>query len=236
MRAQGDSSGAAEIRLRRRRPGVALGIEEPSDHAASRAGDPTHLGLAVPLSGKFQPVGEAAMRAAMLATGTPAAGRVQLGVRDAARRRAGGAQQVDGLGARRIVIGIVAALARAGRRRRATNRSRHRARRCPDAGDGRRRAPGRPFICCTRPRARAAELRAGRLALGARDFALVGPDSAAATRLRDAFRQSVVEGGGRVTADVSYPPGATSFTAVVAALKKSRHRWCSSATAPIDSS
>ena len=52
---------AARARLRRRRP--------RATRRGAGAGDPNRLGLALALSGKFQPVGEAAMRAAMLATG-----------------------------------------------------------------------------------------------------------------------------------------------------------------------
>jgi ABC-type branched-subunit amino acid transport system substrate-binding protein len=70
------------------------------------------------------------------------------------------------------------------------------------------------------PEARVAALARAALKLGARDFGLIGPDSAAGKRLREAFRREVVAAGGRVTADASYPPGATSFGAVLAAFKK----------------
>ena len=59
---------------------------------------------------------------------------------------------------------------------------------------------------------RAAALAKTALELGARNFALVGPDSAVGKRLRAAFRKAVTDGGGRVAADASYPPGSTSFT------------------------
>jgi ABC-type branched-subunit amino acid transport system substrate-binding protein len=65
-----------------------------------------------------------------------------------------------------------------------------------------------------------AELAHRALKLGARDFALLGPDSASGKRLRDAFRREVSAGGGRVTAEATYVAGATSFSAAVAALKK----------------
>jgi ABC-type branched-subunit amino acid transport system substrate-binding protein len=84
-------------------------------------------------------------------------------------------------------------------------------------------APGAPtsaFPLVHAPAARAAELARRALALGARDFAILGPDSASGKRLRDAFRQAVTTGGGRVSAEATYPPGATAFTAPVAALKK----------------
>ena len=70
---------------RRGRDGGRRAARSGSRRRAARggAGDPARLGLAVPLTGKFQPVGEAAMRAAMLATGAPACG-----ARGSAARRA----------------------------------------------------------------------------------------------------------------------------------------------------
>ena len=82
LRAQGNAAGATEIESDTASARAAVGIEDERSRA-SEPGDPGRFGLAVALSGKFQPVGEAAMRAAMLATGTPAAGNVQLFVRDA---------------------------------------------------------------------------------------------------------------------------------------------------------
>jgi ABC-type branched-subunit amino acid transport system substrate-binding protein len=70
------------------------------------------------------------------------------------------------------------------------------------------------------PEARVAELARRALAAGARDFALLGPDSAAGKRLRDAFRQAVTAAGGRVSSEATYVPGATSFTTAVAAIRK----------------
>ncbi len=87
--------------------------------------------------------------------------------------------------------------------------------------------PGKPFgststfylVHTASSRARA--LAETALRMGARDFAVIGPDTAAGKALRGGFRSDVVAGGGRLTADVSYPPGSTSFTAAVAAIKKS---------------
>jgi ABC-type branched-subunit amino acid transport system substrate-binding protein len=70
------------------------------------------------------------------------------------------------------------------------------------------------------PDARVAALARAALKLGARDFAMLGPDSAAGKRLREAFRREVTAAGGRVTGEASYAPGATSFGTVVAAIKK----------------
>ena len=84
------------------------------------------------------------------------------------------------------------------------------------------------------PEARVASLVRAALKLGARDFGMVGPDSAAGKRLREAFRREVTAGGGRVTADASYPPGRD----VVRdrwwpRSRRRRPRRCSSPTAPI---
>jgi len=70
------------------------------------------------------------------------------------------------------------------------------------------------------PDARVAALARAALKMGARDFAMLGPDSAAGKRLREAFRREVTAGGGRVTGDASYAPGATSFGTVVATIKR----------------
>jgi ABC-type branched-subunit amino acid transport system substrate-binding protein len=85
--------------------------------------------------------------------------------------------------------------------------------------------PGKPigstFYLVHNASARARALAETALRVGARDFAIIGPDTAAGKALRSAFKSDIVGGGGRVVADVSYPPGATSFTAAVAVIKKS---------------
>jgi ABC-type branched-subunit amino acid transport system substrate-binding protein len=58
--------------------------------------------------------------------------------------------------------------------------------------------------------------------MGARSFALVGPDTAVGKALRAAFKKAVTDGGGKVAADASYPPGSTSFGGVVATIKKAQ--------------
>jgi ABC-type branched-subunit amino acid transport system substrate-binding protein len=221
LRARGDSSGAAEILSDAASARVAQGIDQAVDRAVS-AGDPGRLGLALALSGRFQPVGEAALRAAMLATGTPAAAALQLCVRDVGGKPPGAQQQLDRLARDESVIGIVAALAP--RSPSATDESPPVTTRdgVPTLVMEDSAGVGTAFRLLHSASARAVTLAQAAFRLGARDFALVGPDSAAAIALRRAFKQSVVEGGGRVTADVSYPPGATSFTAVVAAIKKSQ--------------
>ena len=195
-----------------------MGIEDERARA-SEPGDPGRFGLAVALSGKFQPVGEAAMRAAMLATGTPAAGNVQLFVRDAGGDAGRAGKGVSDLARGDGVIGIVAA---ADRRTidgasAAAGDAGVPALLLDDAAPG---AQGTAFQLVHSSAARAQALARAALKLGAREFATLGPDTAAGTTLRQAFKQAVTEGGGKVTADGSYPPGSTSFTAAVAALKK----------------
>ena len=70
------------------------------------------------------------------------------------------------------------------------------------------------------PEARVAALARAALKLGARDFAMLGPDSAAGKRLREAFRREVTAAAAGSPATPSYAPGATSFGTVVAAIKK----------------
>jgi branched-chain amino acid transport system substrate-binding protein len=65
-----------------------------------------------------------------------------------------------------------------------------------------------------------AELARRALRLGARDVAILGPDSAFGKRMREAFRRELLAGGGRVTGEATYVAGATSFVSAVAAIKK----------------
>jgi len=217
LRAQGNASGAATIDGETSSARAAAGMEDERPRGGE-AGDPARIGMAVALSGKFQPVGEAAMRAAMLATGAPATGAQQLFVRDAgdpARAGKGVAELARGDG----VIGIVAAADRKtvdGASAAATEVGLP-ALLLDDAAPG---AQGTAFQLVHSSAARAQALARAALKLGAREFATLGPDSTAGAALRQAFRQAVEAGGGRVTADGSYPPGSTSFTAAVAALKK----------------
>jgi len=219
LRAQGDSTGAATIDGETAKARRALGLEAPMARAG--AGDPLRFGLAVPLSGKFQPVGEAALRAAMLATGMPLAGGggASLAVRDVAQDGERVARGLSELTREEDVIGVLGA----GERKAVA------ATWAQAAEDGLPLValddlpPGAAttaFQLIHGPEARAAELARRALALGARDFALLGPDSAAGKRLRDAFRREVTAGGGRVTVEATYIAGATSFSASIAAIKK----------------
>ncbi len=223
LRARGDNSGAGEIDSESESARKATGIESAADRGGS-SGDPSRVGLELALSGKFQPVGEAALRAAMLATGAPATPSLQLLVRDAAGDAERAGRGIAELARGQSVIGIVAAVnpklfqGEAGT-----------AALAPAADEGvptlmlDDAAPGATspsFQLVHSAAARASALAQAALGLGARDFAVVGPDSAAGTALRRAFKTAVTAGGGRVGADVSYPPGSTSFGSAVAAIKK----------------
>ena len=223
LRGRGDSSGAAEITSETASARTATGLEQPGERASS-PGDPGRLGLELALSGRFQPVGEAALRAAMLATGAPAAAGLQLIVRDAAGNPERAAEGIEDLSRGESVIGVVAAVDP----------------RALASEDGSAPTPGQSglpllvlesgpgsgpagstFYLVHNASARARALAETALRFGARTFAIIGPDTAAGKALRSAFKSDVVAGGGRVASDVSYPPGATSFTAAVATIKKS---------------
>jgi len=223
LRARGDSSGAAEILSETASARITAGLERPGDRAAPVPGDPGLLGLELALSGRFQPVGEAALRAALLATGAPAAAGMQLIVRDAGGNPERAGDGVEELARGESVIGVVAAIDPRGLTFEADGSAQPAARNglpllVLDSGPG--KPGGSTFYLVHNASARARALAQTALRVGARDFAIIGPDTAAGKALRSAFKSDVVGGGGRVVADVSYSPGATSFTAAVATIKK----------------
>jgi branched-chain amino acid transport system substrate-binding protein len=183
-------------------------------------GDPSRLGLAVPLSGRLHILGEVALRGAMLALGEPTASGeaapFQLLVRDTA---AGGDRPDAGTAAlvrEEAVVGIVGV----GDRRALEQTAR----------DGvpflvlEDQVPGRQttaFQLIHSPDARAAELARRALAAGARSFAILGPDSAAGQRLAESFKRAVTAGGGRTVVHATYIAGASSFAPAVAQLRRS---------------
>ncbi len=225
LRARGDASGAGEIESEAESARHANGIETAADRGES-SGDPARVGLELALSGKFQPVGEAALRAAMLATGAPATPGLQLIVRDAAGDVERAGRGIADLSHGESVIGIVAAV-----NPRLFQGEPGAAALAPaaDAGvptlmlDDTPPGTGSPAFQLVHSAAgRATALAQAALGLGAREFALIGSDTAVGTALRRAFKSAVAAGGGRVGADLGYPPGATSFTAAVAAIKKAQ--------------
>jgi len=68
--------------------------------------------------------------------------------------------------------------------------------------------------------ARATALARQALALGARRFAILGPDTASGRRLSVAFRRAIEAGGGSITGEVKYPPKTTSFANEVSMLRR----------------
>ena len=224
LRDKGDPAGAAFVETETNGARHMLGFDATGSPVGP--GDPTRLGLALPLSGKFQVVGEAALRAAMLAAGTPAAGvagnggTTQLVLRDTATDAERAARGVAELTRGEAVIGIVGAAS-------------------PKAGPGaitqasedgipvlalEDAAPGAlttAFQMIHAPDMRATALARQALKTGARRFALLGPDSGVGKRLREAFRKAVVAGGGSVVAEATYVTGATSFAGPIGSLKKS---------------
>ena len=210
-RAQADAAGASAIDSETVAARHAVGFDEGA--AGQAAGNPGRLGLAIALSGKFQPVGEAAMRSAMLAVGAPAApaqGGMQIFVRDTGGEPERAGKGVSELAREESVIGILAAGDRKGAAAAlaVAGDSGVPTLALDDAPPG---AASTAYQLVHAPEARVAALARAALKLGARDFAMLGPDSAAGKRLRDAFRREVAAGGGRITGDASYPPGATSF-------------------------
>ena len=183
-------------------------------------GDPHRLGLLAPFSGSAFVLGEVVLRSAMMAIGDsprgPESAPLQIVVRDAAPekdaadRRAAyeltreeGAIAVVGVGDRRAVE--------------------------PALADGLpvitldETPPGpasTAFQLLHPLESRAGELARRALALGARRFAVLAPDTDRGRRLRIAFGQAVAAGGGRITSEASYAATASVFTTQVAALKR----------------
>jgi ABC-type branched-subunit amino acid transport system substrate-binding protein len=228
LRGQNDSSGAAFVEGETAKARRALGFDESGQRVGP--GDPTRVGLALPLSGKFQPVGEAALRAAMLALGTvseappPAAPghealASQLVIRDTATDPDRAARGVLELTREEAVIGIVGS---ADKRASAAALTEATQDGIPlltldDQPPG---ALSTGFQLVHGPEARVAELARRALKLGVREAAILGPDSASGKRLREAFRQPFTAGGGKITVESTYVAGINTFSTAVAALKK----------------
>ncbi len=227
LRGQNDPSGAAFIETESAKARRALGFDESGQRVGP--GDPTRVGLALPLSGKFQPIGEAALRAAMLALGSvtnaPATARetaggppAQLVIRDTAADPDRARDGVMELTREEAVIGIVSA------EKRATAAALSEATQdgiplltLDDQPPG---ALSTGFQLIHAPEARVAELARRALKLGVREAAILSPDSASGKKLRDAFRKQFTAGGGKITVEATYVAGVNTFSTAVAALKK----------------
>jgi hypothetical protein len=222
MRARGDETGA--LRLEQDTGGVRRNMGFDPGLQGTATGDPLRLGLSVPQSGAQARLGEVVMRGGMLVLSDPTASgeqaAYQLYLRDASApaERAGSA----GVGAAAwslaredAVIGLLGA---------ADPRGIELATR-----DGvpflllDEHAPGArtsAFQLIHAPEARATALAQRALAIGARRFVILGPESPAGKRLANAFKNAVVGGGGNVVIHLTYPQGATSFSAQVTELRK----------------
>jgi len=223
LRDKGDPAGAAFVDTETNSARHSLGFDAAGSPVGP--GDPTRLGLALPLSGKFQVVGEAALRAAMLAAGTPAAGvagnggTTQLILRDTATDAERAARGVAELTRGEAVIGIVGAASPKAGPAAITQASEDGipVLALEDAAPG---ALTTAFQMIHAPDMRATALARQALKAGARRFALLGPDSTTAKRLREAFRKAVIAAGGTVVAEATYVTGATSFAGPIGSLKK----------------
>ncbi|MBN2576335.1 MAG: penicillin-binding protein activator [Deltaproteobacteria bacterium] len=223
LRARGDKGNAD--RLEREVMGIRrqLGFERQLPSAI--AADPLRLGLVVPLSGAQARLGEVILRGAALVitAATHAANPVQfhLLLRDAAtgpeRSPLGGGTSAGILGLAREekVIGVVSTPD--------TRGAEYAAREGipvvlldERSGGGQSTA----FAVIHAAETRAVTLARRALALGARRFAILGPDTGAGKRLSAAFRGAVERGGGSLTAYVTYAPGATTFANEIANLRR----------------
>jgi ABC-type branched-subunit amino acid transport system substrate-binding protein len=235
LRGQNDPAGAAFVEGEAARARRAAGFDESGQRVGP--GDPTRVGLALPLSGKFQPVGEAALRAAMLALGSvtdaplptttvrevnPGGANAlasQLVIRDTATDPDRAARGVMELTREEAVIGIVGS---ADKRAAAAALAEATQDGIPlltldDQAPG---ALSTGFQLIHAPEARVAELARRALKLGVREAAILGPDSASGKRLREAFRKTFTAGGGKITVEATYVAGVNTFSTAVAALKK----------------
>ena len=222
LRGRGDEANAVrleqDIGLVRRNLGLDPGLQ------GAATGDPLRLGLAVPQSGTQARLGEVVLRGAMLVMAEPMPSgdpsSYHLVVRDAAApaERAGTA----GVGAAAwslaredSVIGLLGA---------------------PDPrGIELATRAGVPFLLLDEhapgarftafqlihaPESRAIALAQRALALGARRFVVLGPETASGKRLAGAFKNALAAGGGTLVAHLTYVAGATSFSTQVNELRR----------------
>ena len=223
LRSRGDEPSARKLDQETTSIRKQIGLEVSRPWAV--AADPLRLGLVVPLSGAQARLGEVVLRGAMLVvTSVPNATQAmpfRLVLRDAAatpdRSDLGGGPSagIADLARQEKVIGVIST---------------------PDPraaelakGDG---LPlllldehptgtvSSAFSVLHSSEARAAALARTALSLGARRFAILGPDSASGKRLAAAYTHAVETGGGTITGHITYAPAATSFSSEVASLRK----------------
>ena len=222
LRARGDEAGAVrleqDIGLTRRNLGLDPGLQ------ATASVDPLRLGLAVPQSGAQARLGEVVLRGAMLvmaeptASGDPSSYQLMVRDSDAPAERAGSAGAGGAawsLAREESVIGLLGAPNPRGIELAARDG-------VPfllldDHAPGARTTA---FQLIHAPESRAIALAQRALALGARRFVVLGPDSASGKRLAGAFKNALATGGGTLVAHLTYVAGATSFSAQVNELRK----------------
>ena len=223
LRAHGEEANAVKLEQETTAVRRQLGLE-PAPPSAAPA-DPLRLGLVVPLSGAQMRLGDVVLRGAMLVVTAAEHGSeapvFHLVMRDSAagpeRSTLGGgpAAGLSSLVREEKVVGVVST---------------------PDARsvelatrdgvpllllDERTPLAGTTaFALIHSTEARAAALARRALALGARRFAILGPDSASGKRIAAAYKKAVEDGGGTMTGHITYVAGATSFSSEVASLRK----------------
>jgi ABC-type branched-subunit amino acid transport system substrate-binding protein len=223
LRAHGEEANAVKLEQETTAVRRQLGLE-PAPPSAAPA-DPLRLGLVVPLSGAQMRLGDVVLRGAMLVVTAAEHGSeapvFHLVMRDSAagpeRSTLGGgpAAGLSSLVREEKVVGVVST---------------------PDARsvelatrdgvpllllDERTPLAGTTaFALIHSTEARAAALARRALALGARRFAILGPDSASGKRIAAAYKKAVEDGGGTMTGHITYAAGATSFSSEVASLRK----------------
>jgi ABC-type branched-subunit amino acid transport system substrate-binding protein len=223
LRARGEEANAVRMEQETTAVRRQLGLE-PAPPSAAPA-DPLRLGLVVPFSGAQMRLGEVVLRGAMLVVTAAEHGSeapaFHLVMRDSAagpeRSTLGGgpAAGLSSLVREEKVVGVVST---------------------PDARsvelatrdgvpllllDERTPLAGTTaFALIHSTEARAVALARRALALGARRFAILGPDSASGKRIAAAYKKAVEDGGGTMTGHITYAAGATSFSSEVASLRK----------------
>ncbi len=223
LRARGDAAGATRLHQDTLAVRRQVGLESPLPSAVPA--DPSRLGLVVPLSGPQARLGEVILRGAALAVSAEAHAVEQSGfqvfLRDSAapaeRSTMGGgtAAGIVALAREEKVIGAVSTPDARGAEFAAREG-------LPLLLLDERSGPGQStaFSLIHSAEARAVALARQALALGARRFVILHPDSAAGKRLTAAFRQAVEAGGGTITGAVGYAPSATTFVNEVTELRR----------------
>jgi branched-chain amino acid transport system substrate-binding protein len=211
-RAAGDSTGADQFLEESKRAREHAGLEEASKASSAQAA--RAVGLVVPLSGKGRPLGERALRGALLAAdllteGMPGGVPIELRVRDSASDPGKAANAIDDL-AKEGVAAIVGS---------------------PDRVESQMAAPkaeelGVPFLELAPDELRRGALTfklvrakaAGATALaksavksGARSVAILAPDTAYGQQMAQAFADAARAAGAKVVADLRYPQATTTF-------------------------